>query len=97
MQQHATGIKYDVHLFLKVIELAEFDGIERDHAYAFFEKITYPLAVKRYQEQATVSDKETIKSSSSEPIIVQLVIRCIKDCKILIEEVCNNIFKTFFI
>ena len=72
------------------------DGLEKDHAYFFFfENVTYPLAVKRYQEQIIGSDDHNPMLNSDEPLIVQLLVRCITDYKIPLEEVYDSL-KTCF-
>ena len=61
----------------------------------FFENVTYPLAVKRYQEQIIGSDDHNPMLNLDEPLIVQLLVRCITDHKIPLEEVYDSL-KTCF-
>ena len=67
------------HSSMQVLQLAEVDGLEPSVAYSFFKEVIYPFAIKGYQIDNSVSSPIV---ESGEPIIVDLLIKCINTYKI---------------
>lgn len=60
--------------YLQIIESAEIENLNPELAMEFFQRKVYPNAVREYQiEQATESELP----ASGEPLIVDLLVRCI--------------------
>ena len=64
---------------MQVLQLTEVDGLEPRVAYSFFMEVIYPFAIKGYQIDNSVSSKIV---ESGEPLIVDLLIKCINTYKI---------------
>lgn len=70
--------------FFQVIEMAEIEGLEPKLATTFFKKKVFPN-VQKYQVE--LSNFEPDSAPSDEPLIIDLLVKCITTFKIPIQEV----------
>lgn len=71
-------------IFFYVIELAEIDGLMAELAVTFFKKKVFP-SVKEYQVE--LENFVTDDAPSDEPLIVQMLTKCVSSYKIPIQQV----------
>ncbi|XP_068738470.1 uncharacterized protein [Montipora capricornis] len=75
-----------ISLAEKVIERSEIENLDPQLALTFFKKKVYPNAVRVYQvEQETESEAKL--PASGEPLLVDLLVRCIEVYKIPVKQV----------
>jgi hypothetical protein len=84
-------ICYICYIF-QVIEIANLDGLSKGKAYSFFNEVIYPFAVKVYQETHCGSCPVP---ESGESLIVNLLVQCVSQYQIPLEQV-NNFYHTLF-
>ena len=75
----------------QVIEIANLDGLSKSKAYSFFNEVIYPFAMKVYQETHCGSCPVP---ESGESLIVHLLVQCISQYQIPLEQV-NNFYSYF--
>lgn len=74
------------NLYFQVIERSEIENLDPELALTFFKKKVYPNALRVYQvEQATESEAKL--PASGEPLLVDLLVRCIEVYKVPVKQV----------
>ena len=69
---------------IQVLKLAEVEEMEPSLELSFFKEVMYPYAIKDYQVEYSVAS--THASESGEPLIVDLLVKCINIYKIPREQ-----------
>ena len=76
--------------YIQVIEMADIDELKPSDAYSYFKETIFPFGVSRYQlSQKNVSSASSGGSSEKfqEPMIINVLIQCIRVYKISIKKV----------
>ena len=69
---------------IQLLELAEVEGIDPSLALFLFKEVIYPFGTKDNQTEYSVASRHA--SESGEPLIVDLLVECIKIYKIQREQ-----------
>lgn len=72
--------KNNLILPIQLLELAEVEGMDPSLTLFLFKKVIYPVGTKGYQIEYSVASPHA--SESGEPLIVDLLVDCIKIYKI---------------
>ena len=81
-------------LYFQVIKRSEIENLDPELAFTFFKKKVYPNAVRVYQVEQAI-ESEAKLPASGEPLLVDLLVRCIEVYKVPVKQVLIWVIKGY--